>query len=101
MTSLLHFVPFWFLFFFFFFFFFFLCIPPLSPFLHSFIHLLLPERAPLGKSGLTTGRLAEDRGATSAHDNGLSMREDGGDGEATGAFDIHKEGTGAGHEGLK
>lgn len=29
------------------------------------------------------------------------MREDGGDGEATGALDVHEEGAGLGHEGLK
>ena len=29
------------------------------------------------------------------------MREDGGDGEAAGAFDVHEEGAGRGHEHLK
>lgn len=28
------------------------------------------------------------------------MREDGGDGEAAGALDVHEEGTGSGHKGL-
>jgi len=29
------------------------------------------------------------------------VREDGGDGEATGALDVHEEGSGGGHEGLE
>ena len=29
------------------------------------------------------------------------MREDGGDGEAAGALDVHEEGAGLGHKGLK
>lgn len=38
---------------------------------------------------------------TSADDDGLCMREDGGDCEAAGALDVHEEGSGAGHELLE
>lgn len=63
-------------------------------------NLLPPERAALGQSGFTTGGLAEDGGASSADDNGLGVREDGGDCEAAGALDVHEEGAGCGHKGL-
>jgi len=53
--------------------------------------LLPPERAALGKSGLATGRLAEDLGAASANDDSLGVGEDGGDGEAARALDVHEE----------
>lgn len=53
--------------------------------------LLSPERAALGESGLTTGRLAQNGGATLADDDGLSVGENGGDREASGALDIHEE----------
>ena len=36
-----------------------------------------------------------------ADDDGLGVREDGGDGEAAGALDIHEEGAGSGHKGLE
>ena len=62
--------------------------------------LLPAERAALGQAGLTTGRLAKDLGAAGADDDGLGVREDGGDGEAAGALDVHEEGAGAGHKGL-
>ena len=62
--------------------------------------LLPAERAALGKTGLATGGLAEDLGAAGADDDGLGVREDGGDGEAAGALDVHEEGAGAGHKGL-
>ena len=62
--------------------------------------LLPAERAALGKTGLATGGLAEDLGAAGADNDGLGVREDGGDGEAAGALDVHEEGAGAGHKGL-
>ena len=62
--------------------------------------LLPAERAALGKTGLTTGGLAEDLGAAGADNDGLGVREDGGDGEAAGALDVHKEGAGTRHERL-
>jgi len=55
------------------------------------MHLLSPERAALGETGLTTGRLAKDLRATGADDDGLCVGEDGGDGEATRALDVHEE----------
>ena len=63
--------------------------------------LLAAERAALGQTGLATGGLAQNGGAASADDDGLGVGEDGGDGEATGALDIHEEGAGLGHKGLK
>jgi len=63
--------------------------------------LLPAERAALGKTGLATGGLAEDLGAAGADDDGLGVREDGGDGEAAGALDVHEEGAGGGHKGLE
>jgi hypothetical protein len=63
--------------------------------------LLSAERAALSKTGLATGGLAEDLGAAGADDDGLGVREDGGDGEAAGALDVHEEGAGAGHKGLQ
>merc|ERR1712048_296236 len=63
--------------------------------------LLSAERAALGEAGLTTGGLAEDRRAAGAHNDGLGVREDGGDVEAAGALDVHEEGTGSRHKLLK
>jgi len=63
--------------------------------------LLSPERAALGEAGLATGGLAEDLGAAGADDDGLCVGEDGGDGEAAGALDVHEEGAGTGDEGLE
>jgi hypothetical protein len=62
--------------------------------------LLSAERAALGQAGLTTGRLAKDLGAAGADNDGLGVREDGGDGEATGALDVHEEGARAGDKHL-
>lgn len=62
--------------------------------------LLSPERAALGKTGLATGGLAEDLRAAGADDDGLCVREDGGDGEAAGALDVHEEGAWAWDKGL-
>ena len=62
--------------------------------------LLSSERAAFGQSGLSTSRLAQDRRAASADYNCLCMRVDGCDGEATGAFDIHEEGSRTGDKVL-
>lgn len=62
--------------------------------------LLPAEGAALSQTGLATGGLAQDGGAAGADDDGLGVREDGGDGEATGALDVHEEGAGLGHKGL-
>lgn len=64
------------------------------------MHLLPAERAALRQPSLATGGLAQDGGAALADDNGLGVREDGGDGEATGALDVHEEGSGSGDQGL-
>lgn len=64
-------------------------------------NLLLPsERATLGQSSLATGRLAQNGRAAGADDDSLGVREDGGDGEAAGALDVHEERPGGGDEGL-
>jgi len=68
----------------------------------SFVsRLLAAERAALGQTGLTTCRLAQNGRAAGADDDGLGVGEDGGDGEATGALDVHEEGAGLGHKSLK
>ncbi len=63
--------------------------------------LLPPERAALREPGLATGRLAEDGRAALADDDGLGVGENGGDGEAAGALDVHEEGAGRRHKGLQ
>jgi hypothetical protein len=69
---------------------------------HQQVSRLLPsERASLGQTGLATGRLAENGGAALADDDSLGVGEDGGDGEAAGALDVHEEGPGRRHEGLE
>lgn len=55
------------------------------------MRLLSPERAALGESGLTTGRLAKDLRAAGADDDGLCVGEDGGDGKAAWALDVHEK----------
>jgi len=45
--------------------------------------------------------LAKDGRAALADNNGLCVREDGGDGEAAGALDVHEEGSWGGDEGLE
>lgn len=62
--------------------------------------LLSPERAALGETGLATSGLAKDLRAAGADDDGLCVGEDGGDGEAAGALDVHEEGARAGHKHL-
>ena len=63
--------------------------------------LLPPERAALGEPGLAPGRLAEDSRAALADDDGLGVGEDGGDGEAAGALDVHEERSRRRHKGLQ
>jgi hypothetical protein len=63
--------------------------------------LLPSERAALGQSRLATSGLAQDLRAALADDDCVGVREDGGDGEASGALDVHEEGAGSGHEGLE
>ena len=63
--------------------------------------LLSPEGAALCEPRLATGRLAEDLRAAGADDDGLCVREDGGDGEAARALDVHEEGAWAGDERLR
>jgi hypothetical protein len=64
------------------------------------MHLLPPERAALGQARLATGGLAEHGGASLADDDGLGVGEDGGDGEAAGALDVHEERAGSRHKSL-
>ena len=64
-------------------------------------HLLPPERAALCESGLATSGLAKNLRAAGADDDGLCVREDGGDGEAAGALHIHEEGAWAWDKCLK
>ncbi len=63
--------------------------------------LLPAERAALSQTGLTTGGLAQNGGASLADDDGLGVGEDSGDGEAAGALDIHEEGARGGHKSLR
>lgn len=62
---------------------------------------LLAERAALGQASLTTGGLRENLGTRAADNNGLGVREDGGDGEAAGALDVHEERVGVLHKSLE
>jgi hypothetical protein len=43
----------------------------------------------------------QDLRAALADDDCVCVREDGGDGEASGALDVHEEGAGGGHKGLE
>ena len=63
--------------------------------------LLLPEAAALGEPGTTSGGLAEDCGAPSAHHNCLGGAEHSGDPVASGALDVHEEGVGVLDEPLQ
>lgn len=62
---------------------------------------LLTERAALGQASLTTGGLRENLSARAADDDGLGVGEDGGDGEATRALDVHEERVGVLHKSLE
>lgn len=58
-------------------------------------NLLSPERASLCQTGLSSGWLAENGRAAGTDDDGLCVREDGGDGKAAGALDVHEERAGS------
>jgi len=45
--------------------------------------------------------LAKDLRAALADNDGVGVRENGGDCEASGALDVHEEGAGSGHESLE
>lgn len=62
---------------------------------------LLAEGATLGKPALSTSGLREDNVAASTNDSGLSVTEDGRDGEASWASNIHEEGVGVLYKALK
>jgi len=66
----------------------------------SSVALLPPERAALGEPRLAARGLAQHLRAARAHDHGLCVAEDGGDGEAAGALDVHEEAARAGDERL-
>lgn len=63
--------------------------------------LLPPKRTPLRQPRLPTRRLAQHGRAAAADDDGLRVREDGRDGEAAGAFDVHEERARGRDEGLE
>lgn len=67
------------------------CIFFISPLIDIFHPLLSPERAPLGKSRLSSGWLAENGRARGADDDSLCVGEDGGDAEASWALHVHEE----------
>ena len=91
-------------------------LPPLS--LHG-RRLLPAERAALSETGLATGRLApvytisiynfptlesfhlQDLRAALADNDRVSVREDGGDGEAAGALHVHEKAPWGRDEGLE
>jgi len=62
--------------------------------------LLPAEGAAFGEAGLAAGGLAQDLRAAGADDDGLRVREDGRDGVAAGALDVHEEGARCRHERL-
>ena len=62
--------------------------------------LLPPERAAFCEPSFPTRGLAQHGRAAAADDDGLGVREDGCDGEAAGALDVHEEGAGDGYECL-
>jgi len=93
--------------------------PSIPAVITSTNRLLPSERAALGQPRLATSWLApvnalahalypypfvpnlQDLRAALADDDCVGVREDGGDGEASGALDVHEEGAGSGHEGLE
>ena len=68
--------------------------------IHRASRLLPAERATLSQTGLATGGLAKDSRAAGADNDSLGVGENGGDGKAAGALDVHEEGPGLGHKGL-
>jgi hypothetical protein len=65
------------------------------------IDLLSSEGRTLSELGLTTSGLGKDSGAGAAGDNGLGVRENGGDRETTRALNVHKERSGSSNKGLE
>jgi hypothetical protein len=74
---------------------------PSIPAVTTTSRLLPSERAALGQPRLATSGLAQDLRAALADDDCVGVREDGGDGEASGALDVHEEGAGSRHESLE
>lgn len=72
--------------------------PPLLTFR---LALLPPKTTPLGQPRLASRRLAQHLRAPGAHDHRLRVAEDGCDGEAAGALDVHEEAARARHEGFE
>lgn len=62
--------------------------------------LLLPERASLSQPSFSSCWLTKDGGTRAANDDGLGVREDGGDVEAPRALDVHEEGAWSRHKHL-
>jgi len=54
-------------------------------------NLFPPKAATFGQPRLAASGLAKHLRASCAHDDGLSVAEDGGYCEATGTFDVHEE----------
>lgn len=70
-------------------------------FIHpSTTHLLLPKRAALRQPRLPSRRLTQHLRAPRTHHHSLGVREDGRDGEAPGALDVHEVGSRGGNESL-
>jgi len=63
--------------------------------------LLPPERASLGQTSLSTSWLTEHRGARSADNDRLCVRENGCNVEASRALDVHEEGSGGRYKSLE
>lgn len=64
-------------------------------------HLFPPKAATLGQPRLTTRGLAKHLRASCAHDDCLSVAENGGYCETAGAFDVHEEGSRAWNKSLE
>ena len=71
-----------------------LCVP------WSQAHLLPSKRTSLCQSSFSSSGLTQHGAAAAADNNRLGVREDGGDGEAAGAFDVHEERSRRGYESL-
>lgn len=73
---------------------------PLFPLPTSIPVLLPPKTASLRQPRFPARRLAQHGRAPAADDDGLGVGEDGRDGEAARALDVHEEGAGGGDEHL-
>jgi len=69
--------------------------------LNKRLSLLAAEGAALSQAGDTSGGLGKNVGAAGAHDDGLGVREDGGDLDASRALDVHEVGVGRLYESLQ